>query len=492
MDDFENKKLDGEAEEATAERITEDSAPADIMNDPEALAKELEEIREMFQEAIDSAGQGEDSVSDTSDEADESGELIQELVEITDEDEDYFDEEDLPVCECCGENPVNASYGEDYPYCSECRELMKHYPIRTGSILTVIAMIIVFGLTIFFGMSSFEDALVILDVRTNMAGNNMTSAVQTLYAYTSSEETKSTKADELLVECFIRTGYINDAKSAIEKCFTKEELEKSGNKKFKQIVDFVNSFVATREAIQPIVADAFAGKKFDYKKVSAELDSKKGQFIDEEKGIMYSSVLLDYYNYELLRLSDGDLESQLTVLQKIEKADELGLAKWIYESSICEVAGKLGDKALAEKYFKKVKNNNAEDLKAYTSFAQYYRFLETPDADAMIALCEEAAENAYNNDTSYYPTLVIAYLIKGEGAIAFDTMSKYMNSNYYTVTDCNLYALCALYCGNTDTYNNMESTLKSYGYEISDLVKKYKNDKLTIEQVIADMRGDIG
>lgn len=482
MDDFEKKELDGE--EAVHEGAVNGREPS---GENEALIKELEEIRDMFQEAIDNAANEEE-------EEEHHGELIQELEDVehhdslTDEDE----KESLPVCECCGEAPVSTLYGEGYPYCESCRELMKHYPLRISGVLAIIAMIVVFGLSVYLGMGSFDNALVVLDARTSAAENKMMSTVQTLYSFASNENVDSKKAVDLLIDGFIRTGYLSNAKEAIETHYTEDELNRPSNKKYKEIVDFIDNFLATRDAIQGIVNDAFSGKSFDCDKLIAKLDLEKEKFLDEEKGIKYNVPLIEYYKYELLRLSGADLEKQLEVLQGIEKDDKNGLSEWIYVPSICEVAGKMGNKELAQECFEKMKATNAEDMKAYTYFALYYRFLETPDADAIIALCDEAAKNAYEGDTSYYPTLVIAYLIKGEGALALDTMTKYMGSNYYTVSNCNLYALCALYCGNTETYDNMVATLSQSGFELSDLVKQYKDGKLSIDEVLADMRGDIG
>ncbi len=482
MDELEKKELEALGEEAAAAETTEEVLEeATCENQEDALVKELEEIRDMFQEALDNAGAEQTE-----------NELIQELEEIEDE-EDYTEEkEELPLCECCGEAPVSENYGEGYAYCESCRELMKRYPLRIGGVISILAMIVAFGLSIYFGMDSMESALVVLDAQASAGQNKMMSTVQSLYNYGSSDETDSGKAVDLLIEGFIRTGYVSNARDTINKFYTEDELKLPWNKKYKRVVEFVDNFLATRDAVQDEVNDAFSGKDFDYDELAAKLDEAKESFIDEENGIKYNAAILDYYKYELLRLSGADLEKQLEVLKGIEENDKDGLASWIYSASICEVAAKMGDEELAKEYFEKMLENNSEDMKAYTSMALYYRYLDVPDGDAIIDLCEQAAANAYSGDTSYYPTLVVGYLIKGEGALAFDTMTEYMNSNYYNVANCNLYALCALYCGNTDVYDNMVKTLANSGFEMSDIVVKYKNGEASIDEAIADMRGDIG
>ena len=191
---------------------------------------------------------------------------------------------------------------------------------------------------------------------------------------------------------------------------------------------------------------------------------------------------------ELKKISN---EEQLGLLQKVMEEDEDGFYLWMYGSSLCEAAAKAGDKELAESYFELLKKNNSEDMSAYKAMASYYRFLDTPDADAMIALAEEAEKNARNGDLTYYTILATAYLLKEEGALAYETMQEYMGSSRYTVSDCNLYALCALYSGNSGSYETIKATLESSGFRISPLVEGYKNGEISLKEVLSDMGGDL-
>ena len=89
------------------------------------------------------------------------------------------------------------------------------------------------------------------------------------------------------------------------------------------------------------------------------------------------------------------------------------------------------------------------------------------------------------------PAQAVAYLLKGEGAVALDTMDKYISMSGYTVQACNLYALCALYNGNEEIYNEMKTVLERSGYEINEAVEQYKNDKISIEEILTDKEGKI-
>ena len=100
MDETNNKPVDGQARE-------------------KELIEELEEIRDMFQEALDNA----------SNESEHQGELIQELEdepEYSAEAEEEVLRKNKKACECCGESFFTDD--EDKAYCENCRELMKRYP----------------------------------------------------------------------------------------------------------------------------------------------------------------------------------------------------------------------------------------------------------------------------------------------------------------------------------------------------------------------------
>ena len=75
--------------------------------------------------------------------------------------------------------------------------------------------------------------------------------------------------------------------------------------------------------------------------------------------------------------------------------------------------------------------------------------------------------------------------------MALETMDEYMSMSGYTVQTCNLYALCAAFNGNDEIYSEMKTVLETSGYEISAVVEKYKNGKISIEEALTDKGGDI-
>ena len=55
----------------------------------------------------------------------------------------------------------------------------------------------------------------------------------------------------------------------------------------------------------------------------------------------------------------------------------------------------------------------------------------------------------------------------------------------------NLYALTALYTGNTEAYEWAKTEAEYLGFELGDTVEKYRSGEMTLAEVIADKGGDI-
>ncbi len=457
------------AEEATEEAVE--------------LEKELEDIRDMFQQELDKA-------------ASEEEVLIQELEDINETDtEDSAEEEkkEIRLCECCGENECSEDYGEDYPYCDECRELMKKYPVRWSGVLMTIVMIAVFILTGVASAGYTEAFITVADASLNYDSGKVMTGMTAYYSYVSSasDETISMKAVRDLLEGYGKTGYITDAAALIERLYSEKQLKMPWNKKYAALLDSATSLTKTYYKVAEIIEPVMTGEEYDYDEIMAQLDALYETTPSEEEGIeAYDPLFIEYYKYVVMSFHEESVDAQLAQLKKVDEINDRNM-EWAYLANYCAIAAKAGDGELVEELYQRLVNINKEDSNAYVAKASYYRWLETPDTDKMLEVCEEAKANLPSGDISYMPTMAIAYLLKGEGDTALETMDEYMAQSAYTVQTCNLYALCAAYNGNEDIYDEMKSILENSGYELSDLVEKYKKDKLTLEEVLADKGGSI-
>ncbi len=450
------------------------------------LEQELEDLRDMFQQELDAAAQ-----------TAQIGELIQEL-EGTEENPDEGEEEaDALMCECCEENPRSREHGENYPYCDSCRESMKRYPLRFSGFLMILIMIVVFVTGAYFSMDYIDYMEPLADSASLMKEGKLVSGMQGYYSYISSTDPNkfSRRAVNDLLDGFISTGYFSDASSLINSIYDEDDLKKPWNRKYAEIAKTAQVLTDTYYAVMDVCEDVLSGKDYDYDEVMASLEALKSVNPKEEGksevADKYNEVFIEYYKLVTMSVSEKSIDEQLKQLEVVADCDKSEEMTWMYLSNYCATAAKAGDEELTNKLFKKAVSINKEDTDAYMALASLYRFAETPDPDKILAICEEAKENSFSGDTEYQIYTAIGYMLKGEGALALETMQAHMASNSYTVQKCNLYALCALYNGNRDIYKEMKEVLEQSGYEISDIVEQYKEGKLTIIEALQDKGGKI-
>ena len=413
--------------------------------------------------------------------------VIKELSEI--EDEQPEEEVKGRLCECCEENEASDEYGEDYPYCESCREFMKKYPMRKSGIFVTLLMVIVFIGTMATSVLSIDETF-LNGLEGELTGKAMTELAG-YYEYVSVKmgSTLSMHAVTRLIDNFYELGYLNDATALINEYYSEFDLKMPWNGKYKKIIEENSLFQRTSDVLSGIVSPVTSGEgDYDYDKIISELEALK-QETDENGEKLYSALFVDYYIYEMMRLEGKDINEQLEQLKKMDEENKG--SEWVYLVPLCRTAAMAGDLELTEQIFERLISKNSENTDAYNALASYYRYLDTPDADKMLEICEKAKSNAHHNDQTYSHNLAIAYLLKGEGALAMEAMDAYMQSGNYSVSDCNLYALVALYNGNEDIYESMKMTLAYYGYEISELVEKYKAGEMEIIDILKDKGGEI-
>ena len=128
-----NDEKDMKLEENGNDEALESSLDKSRNYEQSELNDELEKLAETFRSELKKAKeQGEVKVSEK---------------EVVDENDNVIPQEEL--CECCGERRKDTSVSQNYAYCSECRELMKRYPLNFSSVVVALAIIVVavFGVT---------------------------------------------------------------------------------------------------------------------------------------------------------------------------------------------------------------------------------------------------------------------------------------------------------------------------------------------------------
>lgn len=464
----------------TEEKVSENEEVKETENENnKSLENELEEIRDMFQTELDKAMNGEESVEV----------LIQELDEISEEEPE--EDEEIRLCECCGEKKCDTSFGEDYPYCSDCRELMKANPFNAMGVIMAVVMFLVAGFALGLTAKNVDSFMNLLDANSAYAENHLVDAatVYEEYLSTVSEDSSvSMKAVKNTIDIMARLGYLSDAKNYVDTYFSDFALGLPWNKKYVAVKADYELIMTSSELISENFGDALNGKDFDYDKAIKKID----KFIEDNKESKeYSQTFLEYAKYLLMLIHEEDDKAQLEQLLKIEEIDE-GQFPWIYLTYIMNVYGRLGDSENAQKYFEKCTELNAQELTAYTAYADSIRFGKNPDAEKILEVAQKAAVVASQNSyPTYYRIYAIAYLLKGDGEKAMNSMVQYLQNCQPSVQDFNLYAVCAVKAGDKESYNEAKETLEMYGYKLGSSVEKYKKGKIKLEQVLLEKGGDI-
>lgn len=489
MDEKEKDLLtENEAEAENTAAVTDEAENETSDLSADGLSRELDELKDLFQQELDKASQRADEDEDN-DDGEAEGELIQELSDFEDESYDYDEELSTGICECCEEKPCSEKHGAGYPYCDDCRAFMLKHPLRFSGFFATVIMIAVFFATALTSISAFDDSLFSAYIERS-AGNRL-SAIDYGKEYLSKVDSKnaSTNAIRGLIEDYRRAGYLAEATKVIEKYYSEAELKLPWNWQYKRLIEETELHTNTYYAVAQVVSPAFSGAEYDYDEMMQQLNALK-EAVDDDGNKIYGDMFIDFFAVELMNREGESLDEQLQLLTEISKKNK-GY-EWVYLPMICSVAARAGDGELVESTYRKLRKNNAQDMNSYINYASYFRYLETPDADKMIEICKEAAAHAYPGDVSYVPTLVVAYLLKGEGNLAMEEMDAYMAMGQYNVAQCNLYALTALYNGNEEIYEGMKSVLEANGYEINELVEQYKAGKIEIAEALADKGGNIG
>ncbi|MGN1418118.1 MAG: tetratricopeptide repeat protein [Acutalibacteraceae bacterium] len=466
------------------------SAPEEQTSEEDALNTELEQIRDMFQKELDNAKN-----------SDNSDMLIQELDEIEEEADEPEQKQPDPkdLCQCCGEKIRDTSFGDDYPYCSDCRELMKANPINSLGIIALIVMIFIAGFSLsraVVNVSSWND---LLDANISYTEGKYVDAASQYQAYLQSADTSdgiSVNAVKNLSRIYASLSYYSYAQQTVDSYFPASRLKLPWNKEFSSYNDLYEQMQAAQTIVTDNFEDVLSGVDFDYEESLEKADKLIEENKKDENCGKFTLAYLEYAKYIIMSSNGDSYEKQLEQLKKVEETDA-GQLPLLYYTDILSVYSNMGDTENAKVYFDKLMEINKQDTYTYTYYANAFRFCDKPDADKMLEIAQEAAKNSSANTFPYYyKTYTVAYLLQEKYDEAYTNFELYLqNLQSYGgsagVADYNLYALCALAAGEEDTYNQIKTMFEDNGMEISSLIQKYEKGKLTMTEVLTDKGGEI-
>lgn len=496
MDDFEKLPNEPEVEQdvdiSNDQNVHENNSveSTDNVNATDnELNEELNNIRDMFQAELDNATQtylaGGD-LQDCDDSADDT--------DNDSTDENAIDESML--CECCGERERDLSEGEDYPYCSECKDLMRTYPLGFKGVL-VFALVLVLGAASL--MTNFSKNADIIDkavtAQAAVANGSLYTGLYTYYDAISAADTDAMPR-KLVARCLKVFAKLNDYRDAVT--MANQYLDESDLKN--PIYKFISEYSIKNEtvtAIENIIYEPLSSEETtadDAEGICESLESLKN---DSENN--YDPYYIDYYKYVVKNTLCGLTDEVYKDLIEIDQT--YGDEEWVHLYDLCNAAARFGEIENAQEYFNRIIKENSEDGTAYVYLANAYRFSETPDTEKMLNLAQQGftAQGTYGFASSdLYRIQAVAYLLDGDNDKAYEAatnMYSVVTQNSYSVTNLfpclYTYALTCSLTGNDDGYNDIVDLLKTNGYDMSQQVISAINGDITVKELLTDSEGDL-
>ena len=452
------------------------------------VQEELEELRDLFQKELDLQTETYLAGGDIQEYDDE-----EESDEYEDETESLSEEN---LCECCGEKKRDTSVSPDYPYCSDCRSLMQHYPIGFKGVLTLVVALVLSCLSIFMIFSKNADAIsTTLDADSFAAEGKLYSA---LYAYydavsASNSDFVPKKTVAKCARAFAMMNDYSDGYSFASRYLSESDL-KLPTYKFIEKYSKINN---TLTVIQNMIYEPLSKpdrSADDAEKICEDIENLRANGDSE-----YDDFSIDYYKYVVMHTLEVPLEKQLEELKKID--EKYSKDQWIYSYDLCAVAARLGDIETAEKYFDVIMKNNTEDSTAHAYLADAYRFCETPDPDKMLEIVEQGfkAQGSYEYaNCDLYRVQALAYMLKGDYESAFESAEQSYQAAYASSFSVNnlfpclyTYMICGSLTENKTAVSTVENLLKQNGFEGPEEIQAFLAGEIELKVLIVNSEGEL-
>lgn len=476
-------------------------------SEQEKLISELEDLRALVEKTLKEESEKAESGKKESSFNEEF--FIQDLEDV--EVPESYKEKEAPLCICCDKKLSKKEIDSGKEYCDECYSRMKRRPLKMKGILTALIMAAVFFATAFTSMDSVMDYEsadsteyeYFFEGYVDYGEHRLISAEANYRKYLSERqynENVSENAIRQLIDIYCTLGEYPYAVQIIEKYYSDFELSMPWNQKYREIIEKNDAYYDVYVELQSILEANYSKDGLDYEKTVSDIYALK------EKHGSEAEYIIDIYAVRYSAYTEKDNKA---IYEKLIELDEkYGKEESMHISLLCHYASIEGDKAKVDECFERIMKINSQDMSIYVACFNYYRYLETPDTEKMYEICNKMAELSgelanygyYNCDYLYY--LAISYMVKGDaGESSFKMMQElYDTINYYGEyykgnsgirNIFNLYALTALYTGNTEAYEWAKNEIEYLGFELSDLVEKYRSGEMTLAEIIADKGGDI-
>lgn len=473
----------------------------------DALNEELEQIAETFRKELKKAQSDltsdENAVEDgcenadsTEGDADENGggDDCTENGEISEED----------LCVRCGKAPRDKEYGENYEYCGECREKMRHIRISFADVLVAVLLIATAVLSVLAFSKDFAGYYSVYKAKTYKNENMLDSAINSYDEAISYFENKNVNAKRLYLESaelIFKTmpegtasmGEVSDRiAKALEggayKCpvfknslkLRSESLTLYGTmEQFYNLVnsnEYANYSIGNEEMYNSVMKkiEALVGTQLSIKSI----DGKTEETVTVNEGaVRFCQYMFAY--------TSGKFDEADTYLEKVAELEPDYL--WIYAYEMCSIHIENGEYEKAETVAQAILDNNKEESDGYAVYSTVARL--KGDSKKAIEWADKGLKFT-PADAELLRVKSMACVADGDIENAEKVIDEALQNNAYGL----LYFTAIVIkneAGDSETVNELLTALENGGLSLTDKMNDYLSGKITAQQMFTEGSGDV-
>jgi len=453
----------------------------------EQLKDELEKLAETFRTELEKAKeQGAVKISEN---------------EVVDEHNNIIPKEEL--CECCGERKKDTSVSQNYAYCKECRELMKHYPINFVSVIIALAVILVAALGVSGFITDFDGYNNAYLARKADSENKKNSAVEYYDAAISFFDEMDVVPKKLYKDSAIDVfstlpkgvASFKDVSERINNALFEFEAKLPLYKSYKDLSDNALIMYDTFNAFYAILGNTeYSNITVDDKDKINEIYNEIGALTDKEYTIESLNGNKETVTYDksailfsqfMFAYTYSDYDKAYECLKTLWETAPEFIQMYGYELAIIEV--QYGNYKDAVKVADAMKVNNAEDSSPYVIYA-YNERMKGNNEKAIKNVESGLLIDGTNPDL--YRQKGIALMLEGEIDEAIKVLETGLSYGEYGVLYYT-YLVAVTEKGDEEKIKTINDALEKAELKAPERVQKYLDGKLTLKQLFAEGTGDI-
>lgn len=482
-----------EAVDKTA--VTEDNFSSAIDRSQEysnkALDDELERLAQTFRQELKKA----QSMSE--EELIKNGIVIQQY----EDDDGVIPEEEL--CQCCGEQRRDKSFGENYEYCKDCREAMRRYPLSIPSIIILAAVVFAAVVSVFSFAADFDIYNTVRQGDEYIAQNKLYSAFDSYDGAISAFEDEDVVAKKL----YLKTAKIlyhtmpdgvysmSDVSERIETALSQLEAQLPIYSDYVALHREAQVLYNTMYEIYALInSEEYAGYDLTNDEQYEELMTEIGSVIDKEitvtsidgksSEIVASSEAMVRFCQYMFAYSNGKYEDSYQYMNAVYELEPSYLWLYAYELGIVEL--QKGDMEKAQFFADALYESNVELPDAYALQSSVARM--SGNQKKAIEWADKGIE-AIPDNAELYRIKAMAYIAKGDFETAKEITDKALELEEYGL----LYMVALVVeneLGNEDRVEELKSSLDNQGIELSEKMENYFKGKITAQQMFTEGTGE--